>query len=448
MAVARPSPEGHIPRHTRWYGDMHLLLVGVNHRTAGLDDREALALREDETRALLGDLTGRGLLSEALVLSTCNRIEFYAVAEDVAAADEHIRNAVRAARDRDLLGPGPHRYVLTGETAVEHLFRVACGLDSMVLGDVQILGQVKEAYALARHAGSAGVVLDRLFETALRAGKRARRETAIGAGTVSVASAAVDLAELHGPLRGRRVVIIGAGETARLAARHVAERGPAALVIANRDVKRAAGLAASVGGQAVGLDALREAISAADVVVSATRAPMPLVGAAMVQQAMESRPGRSLLMIDLAVPRDIDPEARHIPNVILHAVDSIQAVVGQGLGQRAAQVPSVERIVRDECARFDAWRRSLEATPVVVALRDHFERVRLEELERLKHAPAEERDRADRLTRALINRLLHVPTLRLKADAASDEGHRRLTAAQELFALTALESSSVATRRG
>jgi len=418
---------------------MQLLLVGVNHRTATLEEREALALREEEARAALVGLTGRGFVSEALVLSTCNRTEFYAVADAVDAADEQIRHAVLEIRQRDLLAPGPHRYMLTGAAAVRHLFRVACGLDSMVLGDVQILGQVKEAYARARQAGTAGVAIDRLFETALRAGKRARRETAIGAGTVSIASAAVDLAELHGTVAGRQILIIGAGETARLAVRHVAERGPAAIVVANRDVPRAAAIAGSVGGRAVGLDGLAEALAAADVVVSATRAPMTLVSAALVRQGMSRRPDRPLLMIDLAVPRDIEPEACHVPGVTLHAVDSIQAVVGHGLGQRTAQVPSVERIIEDECGRFDAWWRGLEATPVLVALREHFERVRLEELERMRHASADERARADRLTRALINRLLHVPTLRLKSDATSDEGHRRLAAAQELFALTAPE---------
>jgi glutamyl-tRNA reductase len=422
---------------TRGDGNMQLLLVGVNHRTATLEEREALALREDEARTLLADLTGRGLVPEAVALSTCNRTEFYAVAETIAAADEHIREAVRAVRDGDLLAPGPQRYVLTGGSAAEHLFRVACGLDSMVLGDVQILGQVKEAYTRARQAGAAGVVLDRLFETALRAGKRARRETTIGAGTVSIASAAVELAETHGPLQGCRVLIIGAGETARLAARHVAQRGPAAIVVANRDLSRAAALAESVGGRGVALAALGDALAAADVVVSATRAPATLVSAALVRQVRERRAARPLLMIDLAMPRDIEPEARHVAGVTLHAVDSIQAVVGEGLGQRAAQVPWVERIIADECARFDAWWRGLEATPVVVALRDHFERVRLQELERMRHLPPDERARADRLTRALINRLLHVPTLRLKSDAASDEGHRRLIAAQELFALSA-----------
>lgn len=416
---------------------MNLLLVGVNHRTAALDDREALALREDEIRTLLTGLTGPGLLNEALVLSTCNRIEFYAAADEGVDADRHIRHAVLEVRGRDLLAPGPQRYVHRGDAVARHLFRVACGLDSMVLGDVQILGQVKEAYGLARQAGSAGLILDRLFETALRAGKRARRETTIGAGKVSIASAAVEFAEIHaGPLDERRVLIIGAGDTARLAVRHVAERRPRELVIANRDAARAAGLAATLGAESAPLTALPELLRRVDVVISATRAPGPIVPAAIVRTAMEQRPGDRLFVIDLAVPRDVEPDAASVPGVALHAIDSIQSVVGLGLEQRSSQVPPVERIVDDECARFEVWCQGLEATPVVVALRDHFERIRLEELQRLRHAPEAERERADRLTRALINRLLHVPTLRLKSDATSAEGHQRLLAAQELFALS------------
>jgi glutamyl-tRNA reductase len=416
---------------------MNLLLIGVNHRTAALEDREALALRDDEARALLTRLVAPGLLQEALVLSTCNRIEFYAVADSPADAETHIRKAVLALRDRDLLANEDQRYRLTGNDVARHLFRVACGLDSMVLGDVQILGQVKEAYTLARESGSAGVVLDRLFETALRAGKRARRETAIGTGTVSMASAAVESAEVElGSLRDRDVLIVGAGETARLAARHAAQRRPRRLVVANRHLDRAAQLAASVGGVATSLEDVPTLLSSIDVVFSATRAPAPLLFAQTVRRAMEVRPERRLLMIDLAVPRDIDPEAALIPGVTLRAVDSIQVVVGHGLEQRAAQVPTVERIVDDECGRFDLWWQGLGATPVVVALREHFERIRLEELQRLRTASDVERERADRLTRSLINRLLHVPTLRLKTDAASDAGHRRLAAVEELFALS------------
>lgn len=417
---------------------MNLLLLGVNHHTAGLDDREALAFNPDDVFDLLTRFGQKGVLGEAALLSTCNRTEFYVVAGDVTAAEQHLRDAVLRGRRRDLLGPGRHRYLLTGGGVASHLFRVACGLDSMVLGDVQILGQVKDAYALARQAGTAGPWLDRLFETALHAGKRSRAETSIGAGTVSMASTAVELAvQVTGGLDRCRVVVVGAGDTARLAALRAAEHEAAALTIANRSVDRSRTLAAEVGAAACGLDELPEALAEADVVISATRAPGAIISAAMLQSAMESRPSRRMLVLDLAVPRDVEPAAAGVPGVTLHAIDRIRSVADRHLASRTEQVPQVERIVEGEAARFATWVRGLGATPTVVALRDHFERIRAEEIDRqLAHASGAERDRADRLTRALINRLLHVPTLRLKdADSSSDDGQQRLQAAQELFAL-------------
>jgi glutamyl-tRNA reductase len=417
---------------------MNLLLLGVNHRTACLDDREALAFGPDDTFDLLTRLGRSGILREAALLSTCNRTEFYVIADDADAAAEHVREAIQRLRRRDLLGPGPHRDVVNGGDVAQHLFRVACGLDSIVLGDVQILGQVKDAYTLARQAGTAGPWLDRLFETALHAGKRSRAETSIGAGTVSMASAAVELAvQVMAGLADRRVLIVGAGDTARLAALHAAEHGAARLTIVNRTFERAEALAAEAGGLALDLASLPEALASADVVVSATRATLPMVTAAMLRRAMAGRQERPLLVLDLAVPRDVEPAGADVPGVVLHAIDRIRSAVDRHLAAREAQVPAVERIIDEESTRFSTWVRGLGAKPTVLALRDHFERIRSEEIERqLAHAPREERERAERLTRALVNRLLHVPTLRLKdADPASDDGQLRLQAAQDLFAL-------------
>jgi glutamyl-tRNA reductase len=417
---------------------MNLLLLGVNHRTASLDDREALAFGPEDTSDLLTRLNRSGVLSESALLSTCNRTEFYLVSDDAAAAVEHVRDAVRRLRGRDLIGPGPHRDLVTGPDVARHLFRVACGLDSMVLGDVQILGQVKHACTLARQAGTAGPWLDRLFETALHAGKRSRSETSIGAGTVSMASAAIELAvQVMAGLSDRRVVIVGAGDTARLAALHAAEHGAARLTIVNRTLERAEAVATEAGGLPLDLTRLPAALVSADVVVSATRAPVPVVTAAMLRQAMTGRQERPVLVLDLAVPRDVEPAAAGVPGVVLHAIDGIRSVVDRHLAGRVAQVPAVERIVDEESTRFSTWVRGLHATPTVLALRGHFERIRSEEIDRqLAHASREERERADRLTRAIINRLLHVPTVRLKdADPASDGGLSTLQAAQELFAL-------------
>ena len=416
---------------------MTLFLLGVNHRTAALEDREALALSPAEVLDLLERLAPRGVLRECLVLSTCNRTEIYAVAAEITAAEQEVRNAVKHLRGRDLLEPGPHRYLRSGPAVATHLLRVACGLDSMVLGDVQILGQVKEAYRLARQAGTAGVLLDRLLETALHAGKRARGETAIGAGHVSMSSSAVAAAVDAVGLRGRRVLVVGAGETARLAARHAADHHPAVIVIANRSEERAEALAQEVGGHPMPLERLHEALATVDVMFSATSAPGTVIAADVVREAMTRRPARPLMVLDLALPRDVEAAAGDVPGVTLRTLDTIRAAVDQSLSTRSAEVPQVEAIVAEEGDRFSQWTRSLAATPTLIALREHFERIRSEELDRvLRHANDEERQRAERLTRVLVNRLLHVPMLRLRqTDAASTDGQLRLQAARELFAL-------------
>ncbi len=431
---------------------MTLLLLGVNHRTAGVEDRESLAFGPEEAGALLSALGTTGAIREAAVLSTCNRTEFYVAATEVTAADRQLQAAVREVRPDDPLAPGDHRYVRTGPDAVTHLLRVGCGLDSMVVGDVQILGQVKEAYQIAREAGTSGPLLDRLFQTALHAGKRARTETSIGVGTVSVSSAVVEMAahrdvaranghdmcprHEHG-LTGQHLVVIGAGEAARLAALHARQHAPASITIVNRTARRGEALAVEVGGTTCLFDELPRVLCEADVVFSATRATAPVLTADTLRGAMAVRRGRPLVVFDLAVPRDVEPVAGEIPGVHLHAIDVIQSVVDANMTERQAQVPDVERIVADETARFETWHRGLSATPTVVALRDHFERIRLEELDRLlANASEDERSRADRLTRALVNRLLHTPTVRLKdADPASDDGRTRLQATRDLFAL-------------
>ena len=416
---------------------MDLLLLGVNHRTASLAEREALALEPEAIARLLIDLVGHGTIDEALVLSTCNRTEFYAVADDLAQAAERVRASVARLKGVQLAEPGASVYQHSGNAASRHLFRVASGLDSMVVGETQILSQVKDAFALARDSGATGPILDRLIESALRAGKRARTETGIGAGVVSVASAACELARRSMPtIEDCRVVVIGAGETSRLAAQHLGRYFPGAVTIVNRSRDRGIALALEVGGRALPLDQLADAVANADLVVSATRAPGTLLSAAVVAQAMAGR-ARPMTIIDLAVPRDVDAEAAAIPSVTLHSIDAIQTVVERSLAQRASEMPRVEAIVQEEMLKFDGWRRSLDAMPVVRDLREHFERVRLEELDRaLGNASGEERARADRLTRALVNRLLHLPTVRLKdVDPASDEGASRLRAARELFAL-------------
>jgi glutamyl-tRNA reductase len=417
---------------------MHLLVVGMNHRTASLAERESLALAQDAAHGVLAEALRRDPIREALVISTCNRTEFYLATEDPDGAAAALRAAVERVKGADLLPPGPSIYRLDDAAAIRHAFRVACGLDSMVLGEAQILSQLKDAYATARVAGAAGPVLDRLFESAFRAGKRARAETSIGAGVVSIASAACELARQGlRSLDALRVVVVGAGDTSRLAAKHLARHCPGGVTIVNRTFARAEALASELGTAAQPFERLTAAVAAADLVVTATTAPTAILSAAQVRDAMATRANRPLVIIDLAMPRDVEPDVASVASVTLHPIDAIQTVVDRTLATRASEVPRVETIVDEEAAKYEAWRRGFEASPIVRDLREHFERMRSEEIDRqLANVSAEERARAERLTKALVNRLLHLPTVRLKdADPASDEGVWRLRAARELFAL-------------
>jgi glutamyl-tRNA reductase len=417
---------------------MDLLLLGMSHRTADLATRESLAFSPEEATALLRELTAREELLEVAVLSTCNRTELYAVTHDATVAEAALREAVGRRRGQNALCDGPMRYRHLREEAALHLHRVAAGLDSLVLGEKQVLGQVKDAWCLARGAGSLGPLLDKLFASAVHAGKRARTETEIDAGAVSVASAAVALAgKVFGELEGRDVVVVGAGDTGRLAARHFAERRPRRLRVLNRTPERAVALAAEVSGEPGSLDGLPGALVEADVVALATRAPQPLLAAEAVAAALRQRPRRPLVLLDLAVPRDVEPEAAALENVFLYPVDALRGLVEQSMERRQREAPRAAKIAAEECERFLAWWRGLGATPVLRELREHFERVRSEELARsLRHFSPGEQEHVERLTRALVNKLLHLPTTRLKSlDLRSRDGLARLDTVRELFAL-------------
>jgi glutamyl-tRNA reductase len=419
---------------------MELLMLGTSHRDAALATRESLAFSPEEATELLREVVADAAVHEAAALCTCNRTELYAVVDDVETGASCLREAVRRLRPDEPLAPGEALAPKVGVEAAAHLHRVASGLDSLVVGEKQILGQVKQAWCDARGADALGSVLDKLFASAVHAGKRARTETEIDAGAVSVASAAVALAvKVCGDLEGRDLVVVGAGETARLAAVHFAERRPSRLRIVNRTRERALALAADVGAEVSPLDSLPEVLGEADVVALATRAPHAVLPAATVAGALRHRPHRPLVLLDLAVPRDVEPEAAALENVFLYPIDALRGLVDQSLARRRREAPRAEAIAREECGRFLAWWRALGATPVVRELREHFERVRAEELARSRRLfSPEEQERFDRLTQSLVNKLLHLPTTRLKSfDPASREGARRLDAVRELFALGA-----------
>jgi glutamyl-tRNA reductase len=392
-----------------------IALVGLAHRHVGVADGPAVAMAHDDVPRYIAGLRAIDGVREVALLATCNRTEVYLVADNVSSAIQRV----------GVMGRG--RYTLSGAAAAEHLLRVACGLDSAILGDGQILGQVRQAYATARAAQSTGPLLNRLFETALRAGKRARHETGLGRGTTTTASAAVEMvARLVGPLDERHVLVVGAGETAKLAALHLARLRPSRLFVANRTRAHAEAIAAKVGATAIDLAQLPTALARADVVVSATSRRGAVISADLVQQVMAARPAHPLLAVDLAVPRDIEAPAGAVPGVTLLDLDCVQADAAKSQTARESSVPQVETIVAEEARAFEAWRRGTGAADVIRALRARVEAARVQALERSRRSDID-RDALDRQTRLLMNRSLHPTMLRLKALAGSPEGDARLS---------------------
>jgi glutamyl-tRNA reductase len=418
-----------------------LLALGASHKTASLDLRERLALPEGRATRTLEELTGHDAIHEAVAVFTCNRTELYLVAADAVGAESAALSIIaRQAeiRPTELLGS---IYSLRGSEAVRHLFCVSSGLDSMIVGEAEIQGQVKRAYELALVAGVTGPVSNRLFRDALATGKRARAETGIGRSRVSVSSVAVAQAEafLGGDLAARRVLVIGAGENAELAAKALRDRGVKTVFIANRRYDRALGLAKRFGGEAVSFEGLPDELELADIVVSSTGAPHQILGREELEVVAGRRPGRPLVLIDLAVPRDIDPDVADCPGVALYDMDDLQRAVASNIGGREAEAGRAGAIVDEEAARFERWLRSLDVVPTISALRERGEQV-VEHVVRENEARFEslsepDRERLRAMARSIVGRLLHEPTLRLKDSVGDEASYRYVHALRELFDL-------------
>jgi glutamyl-tRNA reductase len=404
---------------------MSIVLVGISHHQAPVELRERAALDPERAAELARTLAGER--SEAVCLSTCNRTELYLADESPDGAEEKAEAALLAL-EAEL---GPALYRLRDEQAALHLFRVAAGLDSLVPGEGEILGQVRAAHA----AGATGSILDRLFHQALHAGKKARTETAIGESPASVSSAAAALAEqVFGDLRGREVVVIGAGKVGELAIRNLVSRGATIAFVANRTADRARELAARFGGKPVSLDRIGDVLGHADVVLSSTSAPGWTLTRDVVERALPARKGRSLFLIDLAVPRDLDPAIHQLDGCYLYDIDDLEAVVAETLADRGREAERAEAIVADEAARFRAWHASLDVVPAIASLRARAEEIRAAELDRAKLSDAERRA-AESVTAAVLNKLLHLPTIRMKQAAAAADGVVYADAVRHLFGL-------------
>jgi glutamyl-tRNA reductase len=417
-----------------------LLALGVSHKTAPLDLRERLSLTEGSAVGALRELTMADGIHEAAAISTCNRTELYLVVSDTVEAESTALGVLTRQADippTELLG---HLYSLRSSEAARHLFQVTAGLDSMILGEAEIQGQVKRAYELAMVEGATGLILNRLFHGALSAGGRAREETGISEKGVSIPSVAVGLARRTiGDLSDRRVLVVGAGETAELVARALVTRGVATVFVANRHYDRAIGLAQRFGGDAVRFEELPEQLQSADIVVSATNSPHHIVERDGLEHVMAQRSERPLLAIDLAVPRDIEPACREIASVTVHDIDDVQKIVERNESGREAEARQAERIIDAELDRFEHWLGLQEVVPTISALREHGDevvrRVLAENENRWESLSEADRERLEKMARAIASRLLHDPTLRIRRSACSGESYVLVSALRELFGL-------------
>jgi glutamyl-tRNA reductase len=417
---------------------MDLIVVGLNHRTAPLEVRERVAFDESEVHAALSRARSERVLSEAILLSTCNRTEFYGLSTDNGAAEMYIRGLITKAKSIDLTAHPGYAYTLTRLESVRHLLRVAAGLDSMVLGESQILGQVRRAHELALASGACGLTMNRLLQSAVLVGRRVRNETGLGAGAVSVASAAAELAgKIFEDLSARSVLLVGVGEMGTLTARHMVERGVKKITIANRTFSKAEELARELGGTPVPLDRLESALTSVDIAISSTGSTVPIVSFNQMQSIASRRGGKPIFIIDIAVPRDFEAEIGRLDGVFLHDIDDMNLLVDRNLVKRRAEIPKAETIVEHEVEAFVSWRGSLAATPIIKRLRERVEELRSQEVERhRKRFCSGDREQVDLLTESLVNKILHPIMGRVREwSDQGDLGALRIDTLYEAFEL-------------
>ncbi len=418
---------------------MYIVVVGVNHRSAPVEVREVLSFSGRQVGEQLVILRGMPAITEAVILSTCNRTEIYASVTDLGQGLASVLEFLSRRSGVDLYQLRNHTYSHTLYEVIRHLFRVVCGLDSMLLGETQVLGQVRDAYGLAVGAGACGVVFNTLFQKALAVGKRVRNETGIDQRAVSVSYAAVEMArERLGDLSGRTVLVVGAGKMSGLSARYLVDNGVEGVIVSNRSYDRAVRLAGQCQGKAVRFDELYRHLARSDIVISCTAATHYVIRAAELERVWAGRE-REMLMVDLAVPRDIEPAVSRLPGITLWDIDDVKDVVDQNLAERRAKAVLAESVVEEELNGFMRRHGSLFVVPTVAALKRRGEAIGEEELQRAlnKLGTLSDHDRkvVATLARGIVNRLLHEPVTRLKEYALTPQGHLYTETLQNLFNL-------------
>ncbi len=420
---------------------MNLLSIGISHQSAELEVREKMWLTDDEIRKALVTLKER-YFTECMLVSTCNRTELYGLPREDGVDGEEIKRFLIAFKDAGGTVQPAHFYGSAASAALNHLFKVSSGIDSMVIGDIQILNQVKEAFNLAREMDVMGPVMNRLMQASLHVGKRTRTETTICEGAVSVSYAAVELAgKIFADLSRRSALLIGAGETGELTMKHLAGKNIGHLMVANRTREKAEALVASLGGTVVDYGQLVDALCAVDIVITSVSSPSYVVQPEEIQNVMRQRSNNPLFLIDIGVPRNVDPAARKIENVFLYDIDSLGAIVDRNLERRKAEIPKVTRIVREEMVEFLHWHNSLQVGPTIQEFRDALEQIRQQEVEKnINRFKPEDRELVEMVTRRIVNKILHSPTTALKQGAengkTSADTLLRIKALRELFGIS------------
>jgi glutamyl-tRNA reductase len=422
---------------------MNFQLIGVNHKSAPVEVRERLAIPESRLPEAMKRLAGYPGVDEGLILSTCNRVELLTQTKNGSVDLRRFLGNYFKVNPADL---EPHLYEYREHEAIRHLFRVTASLDSMVVGEPQILGQVKEAYATARAVGAVHSQLDLLLTRAFAVAKRVRTETAVGSSAVSVASVAVELAKkIFGSLNGRHVYLVGAGKMSELAARHLLAHGAASIFVANRTYDRASQLAAKFHGQAIRFEELYETCDRADIVITSTGAPITIFHRKHGERFLSRRKNRPMFFIDIAVPRDVDPEMNKLDGIFVYDIDDLQQAVASHVADRKKEAERAEAIVNQEVERFQARLQALDVAPTIVSLQDHLETIRQAEIDRLRGRlgplSPEQELAIETLTRGIVNKIMHTPISTLKTASREPEATTVIDIVHRLFNLQAKQAA-------
>ena len=417
---------------------MNLISVCINHHTAPVDAREALFLQEEEIRNFINEIKGK-LLNEGLVISTCNRTEIYGLPANQNINSQTIQDFLLQYKAKQTFNTEYFQHFFS-RPALEHLFSVAAGIDSMLIGDNQIFKQVKESIEISDETKFTGFLTRRIFDAAIKAGKRAISETEISEGAVTISYAAVQLIEkIFSTLGKKSALVIGAGETGEIAAKHLIERGIGKLGITNRTVEKAEKLAEKLNGKVISFINFKDYLHEYDVIISATSADNLILYKHDIESAMKKRNNASIVLMDIAIPRDIDPSCSELNYVFYHDIDSLNIIVEQNLEKRRKEIPKVKDIIDEEITNFLNWHDSLEAAPTIKTLHDHFEAIRHEEVEKnVNKFSKEDREKLEIITKRIINKILHQPTVELKKNTdgiSADETAMRISIIRELFGI-------------